>query len=167
MIFVTVGTHNKGFDRLVRAMDELARDLDEPVIIQRGSSQWLPQHAQSFEFASSEQIAAYVQQCRVMVCHAAAGSAMQAIAADKPLVLVPRLRRFAEHIDDHQLDIATALDALGRAVSVNTPTLEQMRNAIDQATERCTSLAGPGQLIAAVRGQLNAWQPTPIAPIVK
>ena len=158
MIFVTVGTHTSGFERLVRAMDEVAGELDEPVAIQCGSTNWKPLHAQWFEFASADHIAYHIARCRVVVAHAAAGTTMQAIAAGKPLVLVPRLRQFREMMDDHQLELAGALDALGRAVSVERPTAALLREAIERAAGRQRPLAGPALLTAAVHRQLGAWQ---------
>ena len=88
MILVTVGTHPQGFDRLVRAMDEVAAKLAEPVIIQRGSSIYQPQHANSFEFTVSEQMRQLTQEARIIVAHAAAGTIILALCAGKPLVVV-------------------------------------------------------------------------------
>ena len=159
MILVSVGTHNKGFDRLVQAMDALAGEIDERVIIQRGATAWQPQHAAGFTFMSGEDMAQLTAEARVIVTHAAAGSAMLAISLGKPLVLVPRLQRFDEHMDDHQVQLAQALNALGRAVAVYEPTPATLREAIERAPQYCTPLSGPERLIDAVRSQINGWEP--------
>ena len=74
MILVTVGTHDQGFDRLVRSMDQLAIQFDERVIIQRGSSTYRPRYAEHFRFTTSQKMAGLTQEAQVVVCHAAAGA---------------------------------------------------------------------------------------------
>ena len=72
MILVTVGTHNRGFDRLVRAADELATLTDEPVVIQYGSSKYEPRHAcRSFRLTTSQEMEYLTLQARVIIMHAA------------------------------------------------------------------------------------------------
>jgi UDP-N-acetylglucosamine transferase subunit ALG13 len=93
LILVTVGTHNHGFDRLVKAMDELAAEVDEPVMVQYGSSVYVPRHAEHFQWTSGQRMEQLSQAARVIVTHAAAGSILVALLREKPLVVVPRLRR--------------------------------------------------------------------------
>lgn len=109
MIFVTVGTHTSGFDRLVRAVDGYAARTDEPVVIQLGSSTYEPRHAQWFRLAAPEEIERLMGEARVIVTHAGAGSVLQALDHRKPLVLVPRLKAHGEHMDDHQLELGEVL----------------------------------------------------------
>lgn len=157
MILVTVGTHNRGFDRLVRAMDELAAELDEPVLIQRGSSHYLPRHAEHFEWASSQRMEQLTQQARVIVSHAAAGSILLALLHHKPLVVVPRLQSFGEIIDDHQRQLATALHEQGKAIAVDPLSKEALRLAIDTVTQHGSYIEGSTRLVQAVRRQLGLW----------
>ena len=46
MIFVTVGMHTAGFERLVKKMDEIAGKIDEEVIMQIGGTS-IPRKTQS------------------------------------------------------------------------------------------------------------------------
>jgi UDP-N-acetylglucosamine transferase subunit ALG13 len=160
LILVTVGTHDHGFDRLVKAMDELAPELDEPVIIQYGSAAYVPRHAERFQWASGQQMGQLAQAARVIVTHAAAGSILVALLSEKPLVVVPRLRRFDEHMDDHQRQLAAALDAQGKAIAVDPPSKDALRRAIERATRQSVKNDGAIQLAQAVRRQLNdlAWK---------
>jgi UDP-N-acetylglucosamine transferase subunit ALG13 len=159
LIFVTVGTHNHGFDRLVRTMDELAAELDEPVIVQYGSSAYVPRHAEGFQWASGQRMEQLTQAARVIVTHAAAGSILVALLRQKPLVVVPRLLRFGEHLDDHQRQLAEALDAQGKAIAVDPPSKDALRRAIEQATRQSVMNDGATQLEHAVRRQLGDWAP--------
>src|SRR4051812_30859445 len=103
MILVTVGTHAQGFDRLVKPMDELAKQINEKVIIQYGSSSYQPKYADHFQWASSEQMEQYTLDAHIIITHAAAGAIILALKQKKRLVLIPRLKVHKEHFDDHQL----------------------------------------------------------------
>jgi UDP-N-acetylglucosamine transferase subunit ALG13 len=158
MILVTVGTHDVGFNRLVKAMDELAATLNEQVVIQRGSSTYEPKYAEYFQLTTSQHMEQLTEQARVVVAHAAAGSIMVTLLRNKPLVVIPRLLRFGESIDDHQLQLAKALDAQSRAVTVYEPSADTLRIAIDNAMQqRVQQHDGPTQLVHALRKQLTDW----------
>lgn len=118
MIFVTVGTHTLGLDRLVQAMDSVAAGLDDEVVMQIGSTPFKPQHARYFDFAPMDEMERWCAAASLIISHAGAGSILTAQKFDKPLLLVPRLRKFGEVIDDHQLELALALEATGQAVAV-------------------------------------------------
>lgn len=124
MIFVTVGMHSAGFDRLVRAMDKLASQIDEPVVMQIGSTPYQPQHAKSFRFASYEEMQDFNRQSRLVVCQAAT-SILTALEQGTPVIAVPRQKRYGEHIDDHQVEFAQALSELiGIKVVLNVDELQ-------------------------------------------
>jgi UDP-N-acetylglucosamine transferase subunit ALG13 len=158
MILVTVGTHPQGFERLVRAADELAHDLDERMVIQFGSSKHVPQHAEHFAFTSGEEMEGLMREARVVVAHAAAGTVLLALRECKPLVVVPRLRALHEIFDDHQRQLAKALQESGRALTVNEPDARTLREAIrlsDHLTGQPTISKQP--LIQAVTQQIQYW----------
>ena len=46
MIFVTVGTHEQQFNRLVQYMDKWASEHEEKVVIQSGYCTYEPQYAE-------------------------------------------------------------------------------------------------------------------------
>ncbi len=109
MIYVTLGTMFLGFDRLVKAMDSIAASNDEPVIMQTGMSKVLPKHCEHFDFRSHEEVMALQREARVIVAHAGIGAALDALRAERPLVVVPRLKRHGEHLNNHQVEIAEAI----------------------------------------------------------
>jgi UDP-N-acetylglucosamine transferase subunit ALG13 len=158
MILVTVGTHEQGFDRLVRAADELAAQIEERMVIQRGSSTFQPRHAESFPFASSEQMETLTCQARIVITHAAAGAIILGLRLGRPLVVVPRLKKLAEVFDNHQLQLARALEAQGRAAAVWDPSASALKLAIERAANQTKRLEGNQNLICAVRQQLSTWK---------
>ena len=153
MILVTVGMHGQPFDRLVRAADGLAAIVSETVLIQRGASRCPPISSASFDFTDEASMAAYLSSARVVVAHGGAGSILEAMDARKPLVLVPRLKRFGECLDDHQVELVQALAEQGRAVVVMNPSAERLRVAI----ERAGQLTGPAADAGGLQRALRAW----------
>ena len=113
MIYVTVGTMFLDFPRLIRKMDALAPGLDEPVVIQTGMGHSIPEHCEHFTFKSRDEVRALQREARLIVCHAGIGAVMDALHAGRPFLVVPRLQRFGEHMDNHQLDLAEAVHRRG------------------------------------------------------
>lgn len=157
MILVTVGTHDKGFERLVRAMDLLAAELDELVVIQYGSSRYIPRHAQCFQWCTSQEMEEWIHQARVIVCHAAAGTILTGLLASKPLVVVPRRTEFGEVVDNHQLQLSSALDNSGRAVQVIDPSPNTLSAAMLKVVSLPSAKQITSDLTIALRIQLTAW----------
>jgi UDP-N-acetylglucosamine transferase subunit ALG13 len=153
VIFVTVGMHDQPFDRLVRAADELAAAIDEPVVIQRGASGYEPTASRYFDFADEAQMRAWISRARVVVSHGGAGSILSVLAAGRPLVIAPRLRLFGEVFDDHQLELAEALGERGRAVLVRDPDGGGLERAVACAGGVLQRADGNGELQAV----LGAW----------
>lgn len=110
MILVIVGTHGQQFNRLIAAADALA--LDEPCVIQYGHSTLRPQHATAHDFIPYEEVERLMQAAKAIVTHAGTGTVMTALSLGKTPVVAPRLARFGEHVDDHQLELVESLSAL-------------------------------------------------------
>lgn len=119
MIFVTVGWHYQEFVRLIRKMDEMAGKMGEKVIMQVGFTKYRPKNAEYFDFVEDfQKILELNREARVVVTHAGAGSIVTALEQGTPAVVVPRLRKYREAIDDHQLELARALAEEGKVVAV-------------------------------------------------
>lgn len=101
-----VGMHTSGFDRLVKALDEYAGNRPEAeVVIQSGSGRYVPVHARAFGFKDS--LKAEIEQADLVISHGSIGF-FDALRLGKRLIVVPRLARFGEIIDDHQVGFAQA-----------------------------------------------------------
>jgi beta-1,4-N-acetylglucosaminyltransferase len=110
IIFVTVGNHYQGFDRLIRKMDEIAGRIDEKVIMQIGFSKYRPVNADYFGFKENfEEIKQLNRDARVVISHAGVGCILTALDQKTPLILVPRRKKYNEHCDDHQLEIVAEM----------------------------------------------------------
>jgi UDP-N-acetylglucosamine transferase subunit ALG13 len=119
MIFVTVGTNEAPFDRLVQAVDRLP--ADEEVVAQCGASSHRPARAARIDYLPFEELVELVRRARVVITHAGAGSIMVVLANGKFPLVVPRLRRYGEAVDDHQLTFARRLAERGLVTLVEEP----------------------------------------------
>ncbi len=159
MILVTVGTHNHGFNRLVRAADDLARSTAEPLIIQYGSGTYVPRHTERcFRFTSGEEMERLTVAARAVVMHGGAGSLIMALLHGKPVVVVPRLRRYHEVRDEHQLQLAHALESQGRAVAIMEPSAESLASAVERAASLGPKPVSSLRLVETLRGELSTWE---------
>lgn len=105
MIFVTVGTHEQPFDRLIKAIDDLKADgtLTEEVIIQTGFSTYIPEHCKWQKLFPYKKMVQLVSEARIVVTHGGPSSFIMPIQINKVPVVVPRMQRFGEHVNDHQV----------------------------------------------------------------
>jgi UDP-N-acetylglucosamine transferase subunit ALG13 len=141
MIFVTVGTNEAPFDRLLRAVAGLPPA--EEVVVQYGSSSIRPVHATCVDFLPYDAVVENVERARTIVTHAGVGSVLVALGAGKRPLVVPRLRRFGEAVDDHQLDFARRFEQAGLVTLVEEP--DRLEAALTQA-----AAAGPEHPVGAV-----------------
>lgn len=115
MIFVTVGSTQIPFERLVRALDGLP---GEQLFVQHGPVPPPAKAARSTAFMQFPEVVESMREADAIVCHAGAGSILCALRAGHVPIVVPRLKRFGETVDDHQVELARALDAEGKVVAV-------------------------------------------------
>lgn len=108
MIFVTVGTHEQPFNRLVKKMDELKKEgiITEEVIIQTGFSTYKPQYCQWSKLIPYQQMIKNVEDARIVITHGGPASFIMPLQIGKTPIVVPRQQRFNEHVNDHQVEFA-------------------------------------------------------------
>ncbi len=107
MILVSVGTNEAAFDRLLEWVAALG--FEEEMVVQHGPSPVRPAGARCVAYLPYEDLVPLVQESRVFVSHAGVGSIMTSLAAGRQPVVVPRLKRFREAVDDHQVALARRL----------------------------------------------------------
>ena len=109
MILVTVGTHKQQFDRLVKRCDNLAKYFGEEMVIQYGHSHYVPRFAKGKKFVP--ELRDYIEKARIVIAHAGTGTFLETVKMfKKPIILVPRQRKFREHVNDHQLDFCRHIE---------------------------------------------------------
>lgn len=118
MIFVTIGNSPWDFTRFVKEIDFIARKIDEEIIIQIGHTDYEPKYTRYFKFISKQEIEKFYVDARVIVSHAGIGSIISASLHNKPIILVPRRKKYGEHFDDHQIEIAGEMEKVKGIVVV-------------------------------------------------
>ncbi len=129
MIFVTIGTHPQGFNRLLRHIDLLAEELKEEVIIQRGFSSYKPRNAKSFTFV--DDLKPYYTKARLVISHSATTVLEYMLTQKKPIITVPRQKIYGEHINDHQVEFALFLakkTGIPAIISISDLTVDMLKN---------------------------------------
>lgn len=119
MIFLTVGTLLP-FDRLVMAVDDaVGRGLiTEEIIAQIGVGAKRPKNFASSETLDKDEYDSLVANSSAMISHAGMGAILAALNMKKPLLVMPRLHKFREIINDHQLLTAEKFEKFGRVLAV-------------------------------------------------
>lgn len=153
MIFATVGSHpTYSFERFLKALETLQ---DEQLVVQYGPGKPPANASRAVAWMTFAEIAEQMEQADRVVSHAGAGTILCAARAGQTPVVFPRLQRFGETVDDHQLELARRLAQDGRLVLVEDES--KLAAAIATAPPRGTAAGLDGSdLIAAVREELMA-----------
>ena len=111
MIFVTVGTHEQPFNRLVQKIDELKKDgtIQDDVIIQTGFSTYEPKYCQWSKLIPYQQMIKNVADARIVITHGGPSSFIMPLQVGKTPIVVPRRREFNEHVNNHQVSFSRAV----------------------------------------------------------
>lgn len=119
MILLTLGTYPLAFDRLVLAVDELvAKELiDDEVFAQIGFSNYIPKYMKYEKLMEKEHFDSVLASASALIGHAGMGSISMALNHNKPLLVMPRLEKHGEHVNDHQLHTAKKFEQLGHVLA--------------------------------------------------
>jgi len=114
MVFLTVGTQFP-FDRLVQAVDKACSEglIDEEVFAQIGETSYKPRNFESVPSLGKKLFDERLKQASGVISHAGMGTIAMAIDNNKPLLVMPRLRKYNEVVNDHQVAIARRFSELG------------------------------------------------------
>lgn len=142
MIFVTVGTHEQPFNRLIEKIDELKKDgtIQDEVIVQTGFSTYEPKYCKWSKLIPYQEMVKNVSEARIVITHGGPASFVMPLQIGKTPIVVPRQHKFNEHVNDHQLEFARNvaqrmhsiivvedIDMLGQVISDYNTTIENMR----------------------------------------
>lgn len=107
MIFITLGSQKFQFNRLLKAMDELVGQgkITEEVFAQTGYSDYKPKNYEFKPFLDRDEFAKITEKADIVVTHGGTGAIIGAVKKGKKVIAVPRLAKYGEHVDDHQLQL--------------------------------------------------------------
>ena len=131
MIFVTVGTHEQPFNRLVKYIDDLkGKDIiQEEVIIQTGFSTYKPKYCMWSKLFPFLEMKKNVAAARIIITHGGPSSFIMPLQIGKTPIVVPRQKQFDEHVNDHQVTFCKAVaERMGTIIVVED--IEKLKDTI-------------------------------------
>jgi UDP-N-acetylglucosamine transferase subunit ALG13 len=157
VIFVTVGTHEQPFDRLVERIDGLCADgvLDDEIFIQTGYTKYEPEHCEFEALIDFDRFVEKIESARIVITHGGPGSIMTALYHGKLPVVVPRQKRFAEHVDDHQVRFTEKLEKAGRIIAVYN--IENLAHVLRDYAELCANLRSSDNVRADLEHRIRVF----------
>lgn len=108
MIFITLGTQKFQLNRLLREVDKMISEgkIQEEVFAQIGYSDYKPQNYKYVNFLPNIEYEKMIENSDLLITHSGVGTIVAGLKKSKPIIVYPRLAKFKEHVDDHQLQIA-------------------------------------------------------------
>lgn len=116
MILATVGCSNYNFDRLFETLDALCAShvIDgDQLVAQTGNLNYEIRNFDHFKYTTNEQMADFIDQAEIIICHAGTGTVIGALEKGKKVIVFPRLKKFNEHLNDHQMDLYRSFTQAG------------------------------------------------------
>lgn len=110
MIFVCLGTQDFQFDRLLKKVDDLVEKgiIKEEVFAQSGYSTYSPSKICCKKFMDFNEFDSFLDRCNFVITHGGTGTIIKALRKKKKVIAIPRLKKYGEHVDDHQQEIIDA-----------------------------------------------------------
>ncbi|MDM0859157.1 glycosyltransferase [Clostridium perfringens] len=120
MIFVTVGTHEQSFTRLIKYIDDLVgqKKINEEVFIQTGYTEYKPKNCSFKSMITNEEMINNTREARIIITHGGPGSIMLPFQYGKIPIVVPRQREFNEHVDNHQVKFTNKLEEEKKVIPI-------------------------------------------------
>ena len=107
MILVTLGTQDKDFSRLLKAIDNEIekKHITDKVIVQAGTTKYESNNMEIFDLISKDELSKLVEECDLLITHGGVGSILDGIKNNKKIIAAARLKKYKEHTNDHQKQI--------------------------------------------------------------
>ena len=115
MILVTLGTQDKSFKRLLKAIDKEIEEghIKEKVIVQSGYTNYKSKNMEIFDLVSPEELEKLIEKSSLVITHGGVGSILGALNHEKNVIAAPRLKKYKEHTNDHQKEIVEQFEKEG------------------------------------------------------
>lgn len=114
-IFVSIGTHEAPMDRLIRRLDKLVENRQLKIFIQYGYST-PPSVCEGKDFISYSEMEQRIKDADIVVTHGGPGTIIDSIEKNKKTIVVPRQKKYGEHVDDHQVFFSKRLSEEGKVL---------------------------------------------------
>lgn len=130
MIFVTLGSQKFQFNRVLFEIDMLVQKnkVSNNIFAQIGYSNYEPKNYKYKRFLNRIEFDEKIEQSEIVIAHGGTGSIIDAIKKEKKVIAIPRLSKYGEHVDDHQVEIVEQFSKAKLIMGIKNT--EQLLNAI-------------------------------------
>ena len=157
MILVLLGTQNNSFHRL---LEEIQKNIDdgiiqEEVVVQKGYTKFESKNMILYNQLPLEEIEKLTQMSDLVITHGGVGSIINSIKKNKKVIAVPRLKKYREHVNDHQIEIIKSFDELGYIMGING--VDELGNALKEIKkfEPKTYIKNTGHIIQIIENYID------------
>ena len=121
MILVTLGTQDKPFTRLLQIIEEQIDkgNVNGRVVVQAGCTQFKTEKMDIFDLVPMDKLNRLTEEADFIITHGGVGSIISALKNGKKIIVCPRLYKYGEHINDHQLEITENFSENGYVCALN------------------------------------------------
>ena len=107
MIFVSLGTNDKSFERLLKVIDkEIEKgNIKDKVIVQSGYTKYSSDNMEIIDLMSMSMFNKCIADCDILITHGGVGTILDGLKKGKKVIAFPRLSKYKEHVNDHQKEI--------------------------------------------------------------
>ena len=110
MVFLAVGTQKQDFSRLFKLVENSKALKDEEIIAQAGYTKYTSNKIKIKSFLPKEEFRKYFESADYIICHGGVGTIFDGLYNGKKILAVPRLAKYKEHVNDHQIQICKQLE---------------------------------------------------------
>ena len=135
MILVLLGTQNNSFHRLLEGIDKIIEEkiIEEEVIVQAGYTKYESKNMKILGLIPLAELEKYQDEANLIITHGGVGSIVSSIKKSKKVIAVPRLHKYGEHVNDHQIEIVERFNKNGCIIGLKG--VEELKQAIIDSKE--------------------------------
>ena len=136
MILVLLGTQNNSFHRLLEEIEKNieAGNIEDKVVVQAGFTKYESDKMEIFDMIPQEELNKLLKEADLVITHGGVGSIMSAVKLGKKVIAVPRLKKYGEHVNDHQIEIIDTFKKQGIIIGINN--VDELAQALIDVNEK-------------------------------
>jgi len=121
MVFVTLGTQDKSFKRLLQNIDKCIDNgiIKDRVVVQAGYTKYESKNMEIFDLLDKDDFDKYIKNCDLLITHGGVGSILTGLKNNKKVIAAPRLAKYNEHMNDHQMQIVDKFSKMEYILAYN------------------------------------------------
>ena len=121
MILVTLGTQDKSFTRLLDSIQEQINkgNIKDKVVVQAGFTKYDSDDMEIFDLIDRDKFSGLIKKCDLLITHGGVGSILTGLKNNKKVIVCPRLSKYKEHMNDHQVQIVDRFYEAGYILRYN------------------------------------------------